>query len=147
MRTVRITKEFAFEMAHALWGHDGPCKNIHGHSYQFAVTLIGTPIDQEGHPKEGMVMDFRDLKALINQEIIHPFDHALVLPDNTHPVVLASLDNQKLLVTPFAPTCENLISYFAQKIMGQLPPHIKLHHLILRETKTSYAEWYATDNE
>ena len=38
---IRITKEFKFEMAHALHGYDGLCKNIHGHSYKLWVTIRG----------------------------------------------------------------------------------------------------------
>jgi len=59
---IRITKEFKFEMAHALKGYDGPCKNIHGHSYELMVTILGYPVVDESSPKLGMVMDFGDLK-------------------------------------------------------------------------------------
>ena len=38
-----------------------------------------------------------------------------------------------------------MIFDFADKIKAQLPREIGLHHLILRETETSYAEWYASD--
>ena len=40
---IRLTKEFTFETGHALYGYDGLCKNVHGHSYKLAVTVIGTP--------------------------------------------------------------------------------------------------------
>ena len=36
MKKIRITKVFSFEMAHALINYDGPCKNIHGHSYKLS---------------------------------------------------------------------------------------------------------------
>ena len=42
MGKIRVTKEFDFEMAHALWNYDGACRNIHGHSYRLFVTIIGT---------------------------------------------------------------------------------------------------------
>ena len=60
--TIRVTKKFNFEMAHALTGHDGPCKNIHGHSYFLFITISGKPINDSTDPKNGMVMDFSDLK-------------------------------------------------------------------------------------
>ena len=41
MTKIRITREFTFEMAHALWNYDGPCRNIHGHSYKLYVTVFG----------------------------------------------------------------------------------------------------------
>ena len=65
MATIRVTKSFTFEMAHALWNYDGPCRNIHGHSYELLVTISGHPITDENSPKLGMVMDFGDLKKIV----------------------------------------------------------------------------------
>ncbi len=67
MTKIRLTKQFAFEMAHSLWNYDGLCKNIHGHSYKLDVTVIGKPIDDESNNKQGMVMDFIDLKRNCKQ--------------------------------------------------------------------------------
>ena len=78
MNSIRITKHFDFESAHALYGYDGKCKNIHGHSYHIYVTVIGTPIEDDKHPKNGMVMDFGDLKVIVKREIVSKFDHAVV---------------------------------------------------------------------
>ena len=77
--TIRISKEFKFETGHALFGYDGLCKNVHGHSYKLTVTLMGTPISDPKNVKFGMVMDFSDLKKIVNQLIVVPFDHATVL--------------------------------------------------------------------
>jgi len=76
---IRITKEFKFEMAHALPGYDGLCKNIHGHSYEMLVTVAGQPISDVNNPKYGMVMDFGDLKKIVRKIIVEVFDHSLVL--------------------------------------------------------------------
>jgi len=144
---VRITKEFKFEMAHALFGHDGPCKNIHGHSYRLFVTLKGKPMKEAGNPKNGMVADFSDIKKLVNAEIVHEFDHALVLHKNTPGQLFNALKEQKLVLVAFQPTCENLVIHFAKKLKKAVPSGITLHHLLLEETSTSYAEWYAEDNQ
>jgi 6-pyruvoyltetrahydropterin/6-carboxytetrahydropterin synthase len=143
---IRVTKEFRFEMAHALFGHDGPCKNIHGHSYQLAVTLKGSPIESKGNPKAGMVVDFSDIKKLVNDEIVFPFDHSLVLSKDVDICVTSGLSGQKLILLDFQPTCENLLIHFAGILKRILPSQIILHHLMLRETNTSFAEWYAEDN-
>ena len=66
-------------MAHALFGYDGPCKNIHGHTYHLSVTLMGTPLADPSNVKLGMVVDFGDLKTLVKDTILNEFDHALVL--------------------------------------------------------------------
>lgn len=146
--TVRLTKQFHFEMAHALYGYDGPCKNIHGHSYELSVTVIGKPLADKKNPKNGMVMDFADLKKIIDEHIIKKFDHSLVLninsPHKNFAVKNLLLGNVIMLKTQ--PTCENIVIYFSEIIQRNLSGSIKLHHLKLRETKNSYAEWFAEDN-
>lgn len=132
-------------MAHALFGHDGPCKNIHGHSYVLSVTLKGRPVKDPQGSKTGMVMDFTDLKKIVSDTITGTFDHALVLNKNTPPGLYAGLNGQKLILVGFQPTCENLVLHFAEKLRKSFGT-AKLHHLRLEETSTSYAEWYAEDN-
>ena len=142
---IRVTKEFHFEMAHALVGHDGPCKNIHGHSYSLYVTLKNTLIKDPKNPKAGMVMDFSDMKNLVKEAVVDEFDHALVLHDKTAHMVYAGKKNEKLLLVDFTPTCENLTIHFAKKLLKVFPEGT-LHHILLRETRTAYAEWFAEDN-
>jgi len=69
----RITKQFTFETGHALYGYDGKCRNIHGHSYKLSVTVIGKPISDSSNVKYGMVIDFGDLKKIVNKEIVDVF--------------------------------------------------------------------------
>ena len=83
MSKIRITKKFRFEAAHALYGYDGKCKNIHGHNYNLFVTVIGIPIKNISNVKCGMVMDFGDLKEIVNNEIIEKFDHSVIFNKNT----------------------------------------------------------------
>ena len=146
---IRVTKEFNFEMAHALLNYDGPCKNIHGHSYRLFVTLIGNPVNDPGNPKNGMVIDFNDLKNIVKKEIVNVFDHALVISrkfDKEKMEMFTKMVGNTVLVD-YQPTCENLISDFAGRITRNLPESVKLHSLKLYETTTSFAEWYASDNE
>jgi 6-pyruvoyltetrahydropterin/6-carboxytetrahydropterin synthase len=146
-QSIRITKEFTFEMAHALYGHNGACKNIHGHSYHLAVTVKGVPLEQEGQSSNGMVMDFSDLKRIVKENIIDIFDHALVLNSNS-PQATIDLKGiaEKLILLPYQPTCENMLIDFAGKIKNHLPKELTLQRLLLRETTTSYAEWLTEDN-
>lgn len=146
---IRITKEFKFEMAHALMGYDGPCRNVHGHSYELRVTIIGQPIDTKGHHKLGMVMDFGDLKKIVRSEVVDVFDHALVLnremPEEISKHLSAAFE--KVILLDYQPTSELMAIDFAQRIASRLPQNLKLHSLLLRETATSYAEWYAEDQQ
>ena len=73
MEDIRLTKEFSFEMAHALVGYDGACREIHGHSYRLFVTVEGAPSTAEGDPKLGMAVDFGDLKRAVNKTVVVKF--------------------------------------------------------------------------
>lgn len=146
MSVIRLTKEFHFEMAHALLGYEGKCKNIHGHSYELKVTLIGKVKNGTEDSDEGMLIDFGVLKEVINRKIIKPFDHALVLNEKMEINKNLGEGFDQLIFVPYQPTCENLLVHFANMIKSELPKGCRLHHLFLRETATSYAEWWAEDN-
>ncbi|HFB99685.1 MAG TPA: 6-carboxytetrahydropterin synthase [Phaeodactylibacter sp.] len=140
-QTVQLCKIFNFETAHALLNYDGLCKNIHGHSYKLYVTVEGIPLQKENHPKDGMVMDFKDLKKIVKEKIVTPFDHALVLNKKTPKKVVRPLQAmyEKVVLTSYQPTCENMLLDFAKKISPSLPKGARLVHLKLYETETSYA--------
>jgi len=148
MSIIRITKHFDFETAHALYGYDGKCRNIHGHSYQLYVTVIGSPINDANHVKNGMVLDFGDLKQIVKSQIVDIFDHATVLNKNSPHVELAEKirgHSPKVILVDYQPTSENMIADFASIIKIHLPASVKLHSLRLYETNNSYAEWFASD--
>jgi 6-pyruvoyltetrahydropterin/6-carboxytetrahydropterin synthase len=146
---IRVTKEFPFEMAHVLWNYDGPCKNVHGHSYRLFVTLSGTPSDDRDNPKNGMVIDFSDLKSIVKTRIVNVFDHAVVLSDKINKEKAEMFNDMfgNTVLVGYQPTCENLVADFADRISPYLPAGVKLHSLKLFETATSYAEWFASDNQ
>lgn len=148
MAKIRLTKEFSFEAAHALGGYDGPCREIHGHSYRLFVTIKGEPSTDPMNPKQGMVMDFGVLKKIVHEEIISRFDHALVLRSTADKELLKLLTAQfdNLIEVDYQPTCENMLDDFARRIIGRLPEVVTLHSLRLHETASSYAEWFAEDN-
>jgi len=148
MGIIRITKQFNFETGHALYGYDGKCKNVHGHSYKLSVTVIGIPISDTSHVKLGMVIDFGDLKKIVKEEIVDPFDHATVFNKNTPHMELANElmgRGHKVILADYQPTSENMVIDFAARITARLPKNIQLYSLKLQETDTSFAEWYAGD--
>lgn len=150
MSKIRITKQFSFETGHALFGYDGKCKNVHGHSYKLSVTVIGTPITDRDNVKYGMVIDFTDLKKIVKEEVVDQFDHATVFNKTTPHVELANELEQRghhVILVGYQPTSENMVIDFSEKIKSRLPQNIKLHSLKLQETDSSFAEWYASDNE
>lgn len=152
MDTLRITKIFRFESAHALEGYDGKCKHIHGHSYILHVTIKGTQFPDESRPTDrGMIMDFTDLKKLVEKAVLDRFDHSLVLQKGSPLSGELTEEYGNVVIVPFRPTSENLISYFADCIQTELVKsdlriNGHLHSLRLYETATSYAEWFYDDN-
>lgn len=150
MSKIRITKQFSFETGHALYGYDGKCKNVHGHSYKLSVTVIGSPITDTNNVKYGMVIDFGDLKKIVKEEVVDVFDHATVFNKNTPHIQLANELMQRdhhVILVDYQPTSENMVIDFADKIKKRLPDNIVLFSLRLQETDTSFAEWYQSDNQ
>lgn len=149
MGIIRLTKEFSFEMAHVLEGYDGPCSQIHGHSYRLFVTVKGAPSADPADPKLGMVMDFGLLKEIVNRLIVSKYDHAMILRETASNRAFTDTlrsSFERIITVPFQPTCENLISVLAASIIPELPSGVTLHSLRLHETATSFAEWFQEDN-
>jgi 6-pyruvoyltetrahydropterin/6-carboxytetrahydropterin synthase len=149
MTKIRLTKEFSFEMSHALEGYDGACRQIHGHSYRLFVTVAGTPESDPESPKYGMVMDFGELKRIVRRVIVERCDHAFMIRRTDANAVLVEAMRVRfgrVEAVDYQPTCENMIARFADALRDELPAGIALHSLRLHETATSFAEWFAEDN-
>lgn len=142
---LRLTKIFHFDMAHVLKDYDGPCRNIHGHSYELRVTVKGEPICDPTNPKNGMVMDLHDLKCLVNDNIVSKLDHAFVVSSAMPADFIAVIkrDFEKVVVVDYQPTSENLIMDMVARLQKVLPQQVALHSIRLQETPGSYVEWEA----
>jgi 6-pyruvoyltetrahydropterin/6-carboxytetrahydropterin synthase len=148
MSVIRVTREFRFEMAHVLWNYDGPCRNVHGHSYLLYVTLSGLPLDDPEHPRNGMVIDFGDLKRIVTEHVVERFDHALMISGLAPAEMVESYRKHfgNVIVSANQPTCENIVAEIAAIVSGKLPDGVSLHSVKLYETANSFAEWFASDN-
>ncbi len=146
---IRVTKIFTWEMSHALWNYDGLCRNLHGHSYIMHVTVKGYTCDDSFSPKQGMVMDFGDLKRIVKENIVDKYDHSVVVNKMASVKELESVQQmfERLHVVDFQPTAENLVVLFARILEEKLPEGIELHCIRLYETASSFAEWCADDNK
>lgn len=133
----RIAKEFHWEMGHRLPYHQGGCQNIHGHSYTMRVEVIGI-ID----PATGMVIDYFDMKALV-EPLIDRLDHSFLLDSSDH--VLVDFFKQhpmKVNVVDFYSTAENIAHYILRELIPGFSAFPSVHRLIirLRETENTFAE-------
>lgn len=142
---IHLTKEFAFESAHSLLGYDGKCREIHGHSYRFFVTVTGKPIEDLNNPKCGMIIDFGDLKKIVNEAVVDRMDHSFVIRRSEQSrEIVSTLKGiyKNIIEVDYQPTCENFLEDFASRISAKLPDNVQLYSLKLYETATSYAEWF-----
>lgn len=149
MAKIRLCREFGFEMAHALEGYDGLCRHVHGHSYRLFVTVAGEPCDDPASPQYGMVMDFGELKRIVNSRIVDRYDHAFVLrrtPENGELLDRLRDKWERVCWVDYQPTCEQLLVRFAGEIEAALPAGVELVEVKLYETEKSHAEWRAEEN-
>ena len=117
-----ICKTFTFEAAHRLPNHDGKCRNIHGHSYKVEVMMTSLLLNVSG-PKEGMVIDFSDLKAIWTAHLEPLLDHQDL--------------NVTLINAVPVTTAENL----ARWIYSQFSERVPISAVRVWETATAWAEY------
>ncbi len=113
---MQIRKHFTFEAAHVLPHHPGKCSRLHGHSYRLEVAVEG-PLHRSG-PASGMVLDFDELKSIVERTVIEPLDH------------------QSLNDVVANPTAELLAAWIWEQLAPQLPG---LAEVVLWETPTACA--------
>ncbi|KGQ37069.1 6-carboxytetrahydropterin synthase QueD [Gallibacterium genomosp. 1] len=138
---LKVAKEFSFDMAHLLDGHDGKCQNLHGHTYKLQVIVSGET--ENSGAKKGMVIDFADLKKVVNDLIISPMDHAFIYDQSSEREIkiaqLLQQLNSKTFALPMRSTAENLAQFIFQRLKENVGFH--LHSIRLWETPTSFAEY------
>ena len=138
---ITVTRIFSFEMAHALHNYEGPCANIHGHSYILHVTVKSTKERESELVPPGFIIDFKELKEIVNTKVITLLDHKLVLSYDYMNSLESHTSFQNLFLFGTEPTAENLLLFISKELMASLPPEVFLHSLKLFETGNSYAEW------
>lgn len=111
--------------------------------------MKGKPINDLENPKNGMVVDFGDIKKIVKEEIIEVWDHAVLINAlSPHKELGEDLEQKghKVIYCKFQPTCENMLYEIAEKVKSRLPNHVQLAYLKLHETENSYGEWFAEEN-
>jgi len=107
---MRITRRLEFDAGHRIPDHQSQCRNLHGHRYALEITLEGEVNARPGETDSGMVLDFADIKAIAERELIDAWDHAFLAYRHDEPVIsfLQSLPAHKTVVLDCIPTVENL---------------------------------------
>jgi len=118
----RLTILDVFSAAHQLPASGGPCERLHGHNWKVEVLVRSEALNEQG-----MVIDFKDLKALTHE-------------------VLTELDHRFLNELPFfqnnPPTAENLAQYIYSRIAANLPTgNISLERITIWESESTSASY------
>lgn len=128
-------------MAHAIDGYSGPCRNVHGHSYELHVTVSGDAGGDEYIPAPGFVLDFKELKQLVQTTVLDTLDHKLVLSHAYLSKNSQLFSQENLVQWESEPTAENLLIYIRRILQNKMPAAVNLASLTLYETKSCYAVW------
>lgn len=111
---MRIAKEFTFDSAHFLKDYHGKCEHMHGHTYRMRVTVEG-PVQ-----KNGLVMDYLDIKKIVNEKVVDKLDHS-----NINDILEYS-------------SSENICIWAWEQLKADLPQLVEIR---LWETATSFATY------
>lgn len=137
----KTAKQFTFDMAHMLDGHDGKCKNLHGHTYILQVEVSGSLY--ENGAKKGMVIDFADLKDIVKAHILDKMDHAFIYDTTSErETQVADLLN-KLNSKTYGIATRTTAEEMTRHIFNVLKTEAKLPVSLIRlwETPSSYCEY------
>ncbi|MGL5647790.1 MAG: 6-pyruvoyl trahydropterin synthase family protein [Clostridium sp.] len=142
--------EESFDSSHFLKGHNGKCRNLHGHRWRVKYGLKAESLIDEGS-SEGMIIDFSDIKSII-KDYFNNFDHALILTQGNEPIdekevnfIRACEDmNFRIVRVPFRSTAENMCKYFFEEMESLLSSKVKnknfsVHYVTVYETPNNAA--------
>lgn len=141
-----VTKEFTFDAAHLLDGHEGLCKNLHGHTYRLLVTAKA----RKGSESRDMVCDFKDLKTMTHHLVLDQMDHAVLIntesndPFEQELLQLCRKHGKKVHEAPVRLTAENMAEFMWNYMNSYLATNnadYEIEKIRLYETPTSYAEY------
>ena len=131
-----ITRKVEFSASHVCRNPDlsdeqnralyGMAANPHGHGHNFVleVTLEGEP-----DPTTGMVFDLKQLKEVLNREVVEPFDHRF-------------LNREVKPYDQVIPTTENIAVEIWNRIEPRFrEPNARLHSIRLYETEDLYVDY------
>lgn len=143
---MRITRRLEFDAGHRIPNHSSQCRHLHGHRYAIEITLSGPVVATAGAADQGMVMDFSAVKAIAQQHVVEPWDHAFLAWRQDAAVIafLGSIPGHKTVLFDAPPTAEHL-AQTAYKLLDQhyrdrYGPALRLERVRLYETPNCWAD-------
>ncbi len=116
--------ESEFSAAHRLRGYQGTCENLHGHNWRVEMVVAGEKLNDLG-----LVMDFREVKRILNQTL-DGFDHTFL--------------NDMSCFAEQNPTTENLARIVFEECSRKLPGGIRVRSVAVWESRRCGARYSAS---
>lgn len=141
-----ITRRLEFDAGHRIPDHRSLCRHLHGHRYAIEVTVSGRITRQDGDPRNGMVLDFSEIKAVVKAEIVDKWDHAFLVYREDHAILdfLQTLPDHRTVILDVVPTAENLVALafriLAPRIGEICDKQLTLESIRLYETPNCWAD-------
>ena len=143
---MRITRRLEFDAGHRIPNHSSQCRHLHGHRYAIEVTLSGRVVATAGAADQGMVMDFSAIKAITQQHIVEPWDHAFLAwrQDDAVVAFLANMPGHKTVLFDAPPTAEHLAQTAFERLeplfQNQYENRLQLERVCIFETPNCWAD-------
>ena len=137
-KSLTCTREFGFDAAHRLVGHEDKCSNVHGHRYRLIVTMEST----NGLDSVGRILDFSKIKEVIGEFIDDNLDHVYIA--NSVDVLIDALGkyDMRTYLMDGNPTAENMVKMLYRELTDILISHnVHIVNIKLYETPNCYAEY------
>jgi len=140
MAGYKVHRYHDISCGHRVHGHEGKCRNLHGHNYRIHFTCVAEDGALDG---VGRVIDFSQVKAKLCMWVEEHWDHRFLIweedPMKSH---LLELD-PTVVVVPFNPTAENIAQYLVEVVgPAQLAgTGIKLSEVMVEETRKCFASY------
>ena len=143
---MRITRRLEFDSGHRIPNHRSLCRHLHGHRYALEVTLSGEVIATKGDAREGMVLDFAEVKEIAKRTVVDAWDHAFLAWREDKVVLdfLATLPGHRTIVFAAPPTAEHLAEAAFRLLdpayRAQYGAQLALERVRLYETPNCWAD-------
>jgi len=138
---ITVVRQIKFCAGHRLLGHEGKCKNLHGHNYVAQFYVTGCETDELGR-----VVDFSVINKLFKGWIDEHWDHGVLLWDDDHEAIKAvsMMEHNRLFCMPYNPTAENMAKYLLCEVAPALVKQIEgydvsVTKVVVWETENSAA--------
>lgn len=143
---ITISKEIEFDAGHRVPNHKSKCRNPHGHRYRVRVYATGHIVEEPGASDEGMLVDFSDLKKIMQTKIHDVLDHGFIVYKDDEQMVEALYGRDwNVIIFPYIPTAENIARWCWDQIQEPIETsfrdNLRLRAITVYETPTSEATY------